>query len=208
MTISSNGKVAYVYQDSTDTWHPVAGTTSTGANYAWTGTHSFGSAVSLTEVLTAKAGVNNFLNTATRDAALPSPTNGIVCFVRQNSNGNEINELQYYDNAWRSLNDATTLLPKTASYTAALTDAGKTVTMDVASANTVTIPTNASVAFPIGSRFDIVQIGAGQTQIDPVSVAVTIYSKNSNKKIAARYSGCTIIKTDTNAWVLIGDLTA
>lgn len=208
MTINSNGKVAYVYQDSTDTWHPVAGTTSTGANYAWTGTHSFGSAVSLAEVLTAKAGVNNFLNTATRDAALPSPTNGIVCFVRQNSNGNEINELQYYDNAWRSLNDATTLLPKTASYIAALTDAGKTVTMDVASGNAVTIPTNASVAFPIGSRFDIVQIGAGQTQIDPVSVAVTIYSKNSNKKIAARYSGCTIFKIDTNAWVLIGDLTA
>jgi hypothetical protein len=208
MTISSNGKVAYVYQDSTDTWHPVAGTTATGANYAWTGTHNFGSAVSLNEVLTAKAGVNNFLNIAARNAALPSPTNGIVCFVRQNNDGNEINELQYYDNAWRSLNDATTLLPKTASYTAALTDAGKTVTMDVASANTVTIPTNASVAFPIGSRFDIVQIGAGQTEIVPVSVAVSVYSKNSNKKIAARYSGCTIFKIDTNAWVLIGDLTA
>ena len=208
MTTSSNGKVAYVYESSTSTWHPVAGTTSTGANYSWTGTHNFGSAVTLTEVLTAKAGVNNFLNEAARNAAIPSPSNGIVCFVRQNANGNEINELQYYDNAWRSLNDATTLLPKTASYTAALTDAGKTITMNVASANTVTIPTNASVAFPIGSRFDIVQIGEGQTQIDPVSVAVTIYSKNSNKKIAARYSGCTIFKIDTNAWVLIGDLTA
>ena len=183
MTISSNGKVAYVYQDSTDTWHPVAGTTSTGANYAWTGTHSFGSAVSLTEVLTAKAGVNNFLNTAARDAALPSPTNGIVCFVRQNTNGNEINELQYYDNAWRSLNDATTLLPKTASYTAAITDAGKTVTMDVASANTVTIPTNASVAFPIGSRFDIVQIGAGQTETLNLPEDGILYAQRGGKGI-------------------------
>lgn len=207
MTISSNGKVAYVYQDSTDTWHPVAGTTSTGANYSWTGTHNFGSAVTLTEVLTAKAGVNNFLNTAARDAALPSPTNGIVCFVRQNSNGNEINELQYYDNGWRSLNDATTLLPKTASYTAALTDAGKTVTMSVTTANTVTIPPNSSVAFPNGSRFDIIQLNTGQTEI-VAGVGVTIYSKNSNKKIAARYSGCTIFKIDTNEWVLIGDLTA
>lgn len=207
MTISSNGKVAYVYQDSTSTWHPVAGTTSTGANYSWTGTHNFGSAVTLTEVLTAKAGVNNFLNTAARDAALPSPTNGIVCFVRQNSNGNEINELQYYDNTWRSLNDATTLLSKTASYTAEITDAGKTINMDVATANTVTIPPNSSVPFPIGSRFDIIQTNAGQTSL-VAGVGVTIYSKNSNKKIAARYSGCTIFKTDTNAWVLIGDLTA
>jgi hypothetical protein len=207
MTISSNGKVAYVYQDSTSTWHPVAGTTSTGANYAWTGTHNFGSAVTLTEVLTAKAGVNNFLNTAARDAALPSPTNGIVCFVRQNDNGNEINELQYYDNAWRSLNDATTLLPKTASYTAALSDAGKTVTMNVATGNTVTIPPNSSVGFINGSRFDIIQLGAGQTEV-VAGVGVTIYSKNSNKKIAARYSGCTIFKIDTNEWVLIGDLTA
>lgn len=207
MTISSNGKVAYVYQDSTSTWHPVAGTTATGANYSWTGTHVFGSAVSLTEVLTAKAGVNNFLNTAARDAALPSPTNGIVCFVRQNENGNEINELQYYDNTWRSLNDATTLLSKTASYTAAITDAGKTVTMNVATANSVTIPPNSSVAFPNGSRFDIIQTGVGQTEI-VAGAGVTIYSKNSNKKIAARYSGCTIFKTDTNAWVLIGDLTA
>jgi hypothetical protein len=206
-TTSSNGKVAYVYQDSTSTWHPVAGTTSTGANYSWTGTHNFGSAVTFTEVLTAKAGVNNFLNTAARDAALPSPTNGIVCFVRQNENGNEINELQYYDNTWRSLNDATTLLSKTASYTAAITDAGKTINMDVATANTVTIPPNSSVPFPIGSRFDIIQTNAGQTSL-VAGVGVTIYSKNSNKKIAARYSGCTIFKTDTNAWVLIGDLTA
>lgn len=206
-TISSQGKVAYVYESSTSTWHPVAGTTNTGATFNWTGAHNFGASVSFTEVLTAKAGVNNFLNTSARNAALPSPTNGIVCFVRQNDNGNEINEIQYYDNGWRSINDATTLLPKTASYTAALTDAGKTVTMDVATANTVTIPPNSSVPFPNGSRFDIIQLNAGQTEI-VAGVGVTIYSKNSNKKIAARYSGCTIFKTDTNAWVLIGDLTA
>jgi hypothetical protein len=207
MTTSSNGKVAYVYESSTSTWHPIAGTTSTGANYSWTGVHNFGAAVTLTEVLTAKAGVNNFLNEASRDAAIPSPVNGIVCFVRQNQNGNEINELQYYDNTWRSVNDSTTLLPKIASYTAAISDAGKTITMDVATANTVTIPPNSSVPFANGSRFDIIQINSGQTEI-VAGVGVTIYSKNSNKKIAARYSGCTIFKIDTNAWVLIGDLTA
>ena len=206
-TISSEGKVAYVYESSTSTWHPVAGTTNTGATFNWTGVHNFGAAVSFTEVLNAKAGVNNFLNPAARDAALPTPVNGIVCFVRQNSNGNEINEVQYYDNAWRSLNDSTTIVLKTADHISELSDAGKTIDMYVSTANTVTIPPYSSVAFPIGSRFDIVQSGTGQTSIVPGS-GVTIYSKNSNKKIAAQYSGCTIYKKDTNAWILIGDLTA
>lgn len=206
-TISSEGKVAYVYESSTSTWHPVAGTTNTGATFNWTGVHNFGAAVSFTEVLNAKAGVNNFLNPAARDAALPSPVNGIVCFVRQNANGNEINEVQYYDNAWRSLNDSTTIVLKTANHTSELSDAGKTIDMYASTANTVTIPPYSSVAFPIGSRFDIVQSGTGQTSIVAGS-GVTIYSKNSNKKIAAQYSGCTIYKKDTNAWILIGDLTA
>jgi hypothetical protein len=37
---------------------------------------------------------------------------------------------------------------------------------------------------------------------------VNILSKNSNKNIASRWSGATIVKTDTNTWVLIGDLIA
>lgn len=48
-----------------------------------------------------------------------------------------------------------------ASYTTVLTDAGKTVTMTAAGANTVTIPANSSVAYVIGTRINILNLGAG-----------------------------------------------
>ena len=44
---------------------------------------------------------------------------------------------------------------QTASYTGVLTDAGKTVTMTVATSNTFTVPLNATVAYPTGTRINI-----------------------------------------------------
>ena len=81
------------------------------------------------------------------------------------------------------------------------------MTIDSPSNLDVTIPPNSSAPFPIGSRLDVVRVGTGTVTFVQGS-GVTINSKNSNKKIAARYSAASIIKTDTNTWVLIGDLTA
>ena len=44
---------------------------------------------------------------------------------------------------------------ETASYTAVLANNSQVVTMDVGSANTFSIPTNASVAFPIGTQINL-----------------------------------------------------
>lgn len=207
-TISSNGKLGYIYDQATDTWHPVAGLVNTSSNYEWTGTQNFSNTVTFEQVLNAKAGVNNFLNPTARDAAIPSPTNGIVAFVRQTDAGVQINELQYYYNgAWRYVNDATRLLAQTASYTLSYSDVGNTVIIDSASDTQVTVPPNSSTAFVIGQRLEIIRAGAGNVEILP-DVGVTIRSKNSNLKIAAQYSGAVLIKTDTNTWLLIGDLTA
>jgi hypothetical protein len=207
-TISSNGKIAYIYDTATDTWHPVSGSTNTVANYSWSGTHNFESSATFQDVVTAKAGINNFQNPTARDAAISSPSNGIVCFVRQTNGGSVINQVQYYYNGvWRDYSDSTPLSAQTASYTLALTDAGKTINMNVSASNTVTIPPNSTTPFIIGQRLDVIQTGSGQTSFVE-GLGVTIQSKNSNKKIAARYSGATLIKLDTNTWILIGDLTA
>ena len=48
------------------------------------------------------------------------------------------------------------------TYTLALTDNGRLVTLSNASAITVTVPTNASVAFSTGAIVNLQQIGAGQ----------------------------------------------
>jgi hypothetical protein len=209
-TISGIGKVAYVYEASTDTWYPVAGATNTAANFSWTGTHNFAATATFASVLNARAGINNFQDPAARDAAITSPTNGIVVFVRQTNAGAVINQIQYYFNgAWRVYGENANLLTKTANHILELSDAGRTLDMDVATANTITIPTNASVPFLIGTQIAVIQTGAGQTAFVPSdSNTVILLSKNSNRKISARYSPATLIKKDTNTWVLVGDLTA
>lgn len=207
-TISNNAKVAYIYDQATDTWHPVAGLVNTSENYQWSGSNTFSSSVSFEDVVTAKAGVNNFLNPTARDSAITAPTNGIVAFVRQDDAGNQINQIQYYYNgSWRFVNDATKLLSQTSNYTLSYSDVGNTVIIDAATNTEVTVPPNSTTAFIIGQRLEIIRAGTGEVDIVEGS-GVTIRSKNSNLRIAAQYSGAVLIKTDTNTWLLIGDLTA
>jgi len=96
---------------------------------------------------------------------------------------------------------------QTASYTLVLTDAGKMVTMTNGSANDLTVPPNSSVAFPVNTRIDLIQYGAGQTTV-VAGAGVTIYSSGSKLKLTGQYSGASLWKKDTNTWVLVGDLTA
>lgn len=92
------------------------------------------------------------------------------------------------------------------TYTLIATDIGKLVTMTNASANTLTVPPNASVAFEIGSKINISQFGSGQTTISPGS-GVTINSADSANKTRVVYSTASLIKTGTNTWLLAGDIT-
>jgi hypothetical protein len=99
---------------------------------------------------------------------------------------------------------------ETASYTAVLANNGQVVTMDNASPNNFSIPTNASVAFPIGTQINVLQIGAGQTTIQAVtSGTTTIQSTGASAaapKIRARYGAATCIKAATDTWYVIGDI--
>ncbi len=207
-TISSNSKVVYMYDEVSDTWYAVAGVANTNVPYSWTQAHTFGAIVTVNDVIRAKAGINRFQNPASRDAVITSPQAGIVCFVAQTDGGTDINELQYYvDGSWKGITDTAIFSNKVANHTLVISDPGKTITVDSSSDITITVPPNSDVAFAIGHRLDIVRLGAGNVTVAQGS-GVTINSKNSNKKIAARYSGATLIKYDTNTWILIGDLTA
>lgn len=206
--INSDGKVAYIYNQSNDTWYAIGGAVNTNAQYTWTADQTFSSIVNFDMVANAKAGINNYQNPTARDAALPSPTNGIVCFVRQTDAGAVINQIQYYYNGeWRWSGDSADISLKTSDYTLAKTDAGKTINASSSSDITITVPANSNVPFINGQRIEIFRNGTGNVIIGN-QVGVTINSKNSNKKIAAQYSGCVLTKTDTNTWLLIGDLTA
>lgn len=96
---------------------------------------------------------------------------------------------------------------QTASYTLALSDANKIVEMNVATANTVTVP-DSTVGFPVGTNITIIQAGAGQTTITPVNGTVVIQSANGWNKINAQYGAVTLVKKDANTWYLFGNLNA
>jgi len=99
---------------------------------------------------------------------------------------------------------------KTASYTAVLADADKLVTMTVATANVFSIPTNASVPFPIGTKLNVAQFGAGTTTISAVTPGTTsIVSAGATAAAPytrVQYSAATCIKTGTDSWFILGDI--
>jgi hypothetical protein len=90
------------------------------------------------------------------------------------------------------------------SYTLVLGDAGKIVTMTNASANTLTIPTNASVAYATGTVLNVIMGGAGTTSITgDTGVTVNGISAGSGD-ISAQYQGVALIKTGTDTWIASG----
>lgn len=99
-----------------------------------------------------------------------------------------------------------TINAQTASYTLVLSDASKLVEVSNASANTVTVPLNSSVAYPTGTQINILQTGAGQTTIAGTA-GVTINSA-IGLKLRTQWSAATLIKRATDTWVAFGDLSA
>lgn len=92
-----------------------------------------------------------------------------------------------------------------ASYTLILTDRDSLVEMNNGSGNTLTVPTNASVAFPIGTQILVVQKGAGQTTIQG-DTGVNVYAEDTKVKTVGQYAMATLIKCDNDTWYLGGNL--
>jgi len=97
---------------------------------------------------------------------------------------------------------------QTADYTAVIADTYQVLElMNKATAIAYKIPTNASVAFPIGTVLNILNIGAGTCTISAVtSGTTTILSAGA---VAAaptlgQYKSAACIKTATDAWYVVG----
>jgi hypothetical protein len=86
------------------------------------------------------------------------------------------------------------------TYTLVLTDAGKQVTMSNASASTLTVPPNSSVAFAVGTRIQIIQLGAGAVTLT-AGVGVTVSSTLISLAMA-QYQTATLIKQATDVWIV------
>jgi hypothetical protein len=100
----------------------------------------------------------------------------------------------------------TAINQQAAAYTTVLTDRDKLVEVSSASGVTVTIPTNASVAYPVGTSIDILQTGSGQVTIAAAG-GVTV-NATPGLKLRTQWSSATLFKRATDTWVVFGDLTA
>ena len=91
------------------------------------------------------------------------------------------------------------------TYTLVLTDSAKFVTLSNASAITATVPPNSSVAVPTGTQVNLMQLGAGQVTV-AAGAGVTLRSAGTLVKTSAQYAVATLLKIDTDTWVLVGNL--
>ena len=95
---------------------------------------------------------------------------------------------------------------KTATtYTLALADNNRLVEIANASAITLTVPTNAAVAFPIGARIEIAQTGAGQITVSGSGVTLRLPS-GKQAKTRLQYSVISLTKRGADEWIVSGDL--
>jgi len=145
---------------------------------------------------------------AAYDKASTAATTSVVGIVQLSDSTSETSSIKAATpTAVSTLKQTVDSSTKTANYTLDPTDAGKIIIMNVSSSTSIiTIPLETT--FPAGARVDILQIGSVQTSVAPVSGSVTLNSKNNNRKLSGQYSAATLIKTGTNSWVLLGDLTA
>lgn len=97
------------------------------------------------------------------------------------------------------------------AYTLVAGDAGKLLLASNSStAGTVNVPTNASVAFATGTQITILQTGSGQLTISATTPATTTILSTgataASPKCRAQYSAITLIKTATDTWYAMGDI--
>ena len=101
----------------------------------------------------------------------------------------------------------TPIIQKTASYTlSALTERDDLIEMSSSSAMTLTIPTDATLNFPIGTSLDILQTSTGQVTI--AGAAGVTVNATPGLKLRTTWSSATLFKRAANTWVVYGDLTA
>ncbi len=91
------------------------------------------------------------------------------------------------------------------TYTLVLTDANKVIQFTNAGSITLTIPTNATVQFPIGTLIELHQTGTG-TVVVTAAGGVTLLSRASLVSLAGQEAVAAIRKVATNTWRLTGDI--
>lgn len=93
-----------------------------------------------------------------------------------------------------------------ADYIPSLDDVGKTILRTNGGAQTLTLPQNSAVAFPIGSSFSCIAQGAGALTVQ-AGAGATLEKRGSTTAVIIAKGRVVVTKVGTNAWNVSGDLT-
>lgn len=101
------------------------------------------------------------------------------------------------------------ILPVIASRSLALTDSGDILEVDTSGgAVVITIPTNTSVAFPIGTVINITLVDPANAATVTASATVSLngVSAGSGVITSATFAGISLYKRGTNSWAVQGQI--
>ena len=225
ITIDSSGKPGYMFQQgatSTDgVWYLLAAKSDTASGYDWYGAHTFFNTVTTDATVILRDGFNNFLNPAARDAAITSPVQGTLAFVRQDSGGNTINQIQYYSGStWTAVDaDITGVTASTGltgggtSGTVSLVDTAVVATTNntlTMSGKTLTTPTlntpviNQGILVSPEERVNVVASAAtGTVALDALTAGTMLYTSNATGNWTLNVRGSS--STSLNSILTTGD---
>jgi hypothetical protein len=100
----------------------------------------------------------------------------------------------------------TIVAAKTSAYTIANGDQGDLIQLN--GTFTVSIPTDATFNFAIGTQITLLNIGTGVITVAATTPGTTTVNATPGLKLRAQWSSATLIKRAANTWVVIGDLIA
>jgi hypothetical protein len=133
------------------------------------------------------------LAVAALEATTVTPSSGVVF-----SDGTQTKE---------GVPSRTPITQKTAAYTlSALSERDSLIEVSHTGGTAVdiTIPTNASVAYPVGTSIDILRTNTGGVRI--VGASGVVVNSTPGAYLRAQWSSATLFKRATDTWVLLGDL--
>ena len=90
------------------------------------------------------------------------------------------------------------------AYTLVLTDSGKSIIFTGGSTATLTVPTNASVAFPVGTTILVVNDNSGNLTISGSGVTFQLANGTTGNRTVATKGLATCLKTATDTWYVSG----
>lgn len=141
-------------------------------------------------------------------SAGPEPVANVIDFSSVTYDTLKLGGVEYPDGVQvkQGVPSLTSINQQTAAYTTVLSDRDKLVEINSSTGVTLTIPTEASVAYPVGTSFDILQTGAGQITI--AGAAGVTVNATPGLKLRTQWSSATLFKRAADTWVVYGDLSA